>query len=775
MPAADPPPPDRTVTERSVTARSVTARTVPGRTPAERSPLARLAPWLAIAAAVLGLLWEPLAHGKALAPYASLANFEPWASETDLEPRNPLLLDQPLVTLPWLAFFAAELHGGEVPLWNPHNALGQPVHAALTGGLLWPGHWPFLAWPDWRVLAWTTALELVLAGGLFHLVLRRFGLRPWATTVGGIGYALCGFQVVWLGHPHVHAALVLPLALIAVERCIEARGGVGARDGRRGVALVALSVALLGVCGHAQTAFHVALWTAGWALVRTRVGPRPRAGGRALGRLALGAALGGLLAAPQVLPFAEYLGQSRAAEALAATDLVTEVAPWKAAVMLVDPGFFGDPLAGTYAGPVGHNLNYTELAGGFVGRVLLALALLGAALVLRRRAPDARFALALVAVVVGACFAWQVPAVYDAARAVPVLGSTKLMRFALLLAAGLVALGALGLDRVLARIPAGRARHLVGALVALVVATELAVQHRGFNPSIEPTRLFEHTTTSAIVSHLDGRTLGTEGTTFAPNANAPLGVSLVHGYDSIEVERVTDLVTRLTTAELEFPFASTIPFFDRALPLVRALGVEQVVTRSPLPAPYTELVTAPGGLSVWSDPAPLGRVWVARATEVVEDDAERLARLEALDFDPLVALVEEPPPAGATDRAAPAGTAELAIDEPRHLVIEVELDAPSLVVVADAWYPGWRATVDGEARPIERVDHALRGVWLEAGSHRLELRYAPRSWSLGLLLAGLGGLGLVGLVLLPGRGRGGASGDANGDAGVSESGRARPA
>lgn len=731
---------------------------------ADAPPTHRLLPWLAIAAAVLGLLWEPLTRGEAVAPYASLGLFEPWASETDLEPQNQLLLDQPLVTLPWLAFFAERLHAGEVPLWNPHNALGQPIHAALTGGLLWPGHWPFFLWPDWRVLAWTTAFELVLAGGFFHLLLRRLGLGPWATSIGGCGYALCGFQVLWLGHPHVHAALVLPLALLAVERVLDGRTG---RGGRLDLALVALCAALLGVCGHVQTALHVTLWTAGWAVARTWTGPRPRTDRRALGRLALGGLVGALLAMPQLLPFVEYLRHSAATSALAAEDVVSDVAPWKAAVMLVAPGFFGDPIAGTYSGPSGDNLNYTELAGGFVGRVLLVFAAIGAFGAVRTRSIDRRFAVVLVGAIVGACFAWQVPGIYDAGRAVPVLGSTKLMRFALLLAACLVALAALGIDRSLARLGDPRRRAAVASALALVVAVELIVQHRDFNPSIDPERLFEHTTTTAVVSHLDGRSMGTEGMTFAPNANLPLGVSLVHGYDSIEVKRVTDVVTRLTTAELEQPFASTIPYFDRALPLVRALGVEQVVTRSPLPAPYTQLVESADGLSIWTDPEALGRVWVARGFEFVEDDAERLARLEALDFDPTMALIEESSQSGAgagdsrpTDtmgtgamlRPTAAGRAELVVDEPRHLVIEAELTEPSLVVIADTWYPGWRASAGGEDLPILRVHHALRGVWLDAGSQRLELRYRPRSFSLGLALAGLGALGLLALLLWPGAG-----------------------
>lgn len=703
-------------------------------------------PWLAIATAVLGMLWEPLVRGEALAPYAALGPFEPWASETDLTPRNPLLLDQPLVTLPWLAFFAERLHAGEVPLWNPHSYLGQPIHAALTGGLMWPGHWPFLAWPDWRWTAWSAALELLAAGGFFHLLLRRFGLGAAAATAGGIGYALCGFQVVWLGHPHVHAALLLPLALVAVERCLDARAG---RAGRFDAALVALCAFGLGVGGHAQTALHVTLWVGAWVLVRTWVGPRPRTGRVALLRLALGGAIGAALAAPQILPFVEYLRASRAHAVFASTDLVAAIAPWQAAIMLIDPHWFGDPVAGTYAGPVGSNLNYSELAGGFVGRVLGVFAVVGAVLVVRRRAGDGRFGLVLAGAVVGACFAWQVPPVYDVARELPILGSTKLMRFALLLAAALAALGALGLDRALRTVPRGRPRTAAGVLVVAVVGVELAVQGAGFNPSIEPDRVFAPLPTATFAAGVDGRVIGSEGTTFAPNANVPYGVSIVHGYDSLEVAEVTDVVTLLSSAELTYPFASTIPYFDRPLPLLRALGVTHAVTRGDLPDPFAPAFEGPGGLRTWADTAPQGRVWIARGIDVVPAASERLARLADPDFDPRVALVERAPAIEVARHDAPPGTARIVRDEPRHLVVAAELDAPGLLVVADAWFPGWSASVDGEPVAIERVDHALRGVWLAAGKHEVQMRYHPRSFAAGLWLAAAGLLALVVWLLVP--------------------------
>jgi uncharacterized membrane protein YfhO len=79
-------------------------------------------------------------------------------------------------------------------------------------------------------------------------------------------------------------------------------------------------------------------------------------------------------------------------------------------------------------------------------------------------------------------------------------------------------------------------------------------------------------------------------------------------------------------------------------------------------------------------------------------------------------------------------------------VIDVQLTQPALVVVADAFDAGWRATSDGADVPIVHVDHALRGVWLPAGAHTVEMTYEPASFRLGVALAGLA---LVALAALP--------------------------
>jgi uncharacterized membrane protein YfhO len=67
--------------------------------------------------------------------------------------------------------------------------------------------------------------------------------------------------------------------------------------------------------------------------------------------------------------------------------------------------------------------------------------------------------------------------------------------------------------------------------------------------------------------------------------------------------------------------------------------------------------------------------------------------------------------------------------------INADLRCRGLLVVSETFYPGWEATVDGKPQPIYEVFGALRGVVLESGSHRVEMRYRPGVVALGAALS----------------------------------------
>ena len=68
------------------------------------------------------------------------------------------------------------------------------------------------------------------------------------------------------------------------------------------------------------------------------------------------------------------------------------------------------------------------------------------------------------------------------------------------------------------------------------------------------------------------------------------------------------------------------------------------------------------------------------------------------------------------------------------------------VVLAEPWYPGWWAEIDGNPADLLRADVMLQAVAVEAGEHRIEIRYRPTFLSLSIAISTLAGIAL--LVLL---------------------------
>jgi uncharacterized membrane protein YfhO len=81
--------------------------------------------------------------------------------------------------------------------------------------------------------------------------------------------------------------------------------------------------------------------------------------------------------------------------------------------------------------------------------------------------------------------------------------------------------------------------------------------------------------------------------------------------------------------------------------------------------------------------------------------------------------------------------------EPNRIAVTTKADTPSILVLSENHYAGWRAYVDSRFVETLRVDYNLRGVALPAGEHRVEFVYRPKSFSMGLTMSLLAVVGLV--------------------------------
>jgi hypothetical protein len=74
--------------------------------------------------------------------------------------------------------------------------------------------------------------------------------------------------------------------------------------------------------------------------------------------------------------------------------------------------------------------------------------------------------------------------------------------------------------------------------------------------------------------------------------------------------------------------------------------------------------------------------------------------------------------------------------EPGNVRIDLSAPAPdgASLVVSENYYPGWRATVDGKATPIGRVDYTFIGIELPAGARSVQLDFTSPTYERGKVI-----------------------------------------
>jgi uncharacterized membrane protein YfhO len=143
------------------------------------------------------------------------------------------------------------------------------------------------------------------------------------------------------------------------------------------------------------------------------------------------------------------------------------------------------------------------------------------------------------------------------------------------------------------------------------------------------------------------------------------------------------------------------------------------------------------------------RSYVAGKVIVESDGKKTVERLSTSEFRPLNdVILDKPVPLENAENFR--GEARISRYENRSVAIEALLKDPGILVLADAFYPGWEAYVDGQKAEILRANYFFRGVVVPAGKHQVEFRYAPYSFRLGMAVS-LVSLGLVVSLLLAGR------------------------
>jgi hypothetical protein len=90
-----------------------------------------------------------------------------------------------------------------------------------------------------------------------------------------------------------------------------------------------------------------------------------------------------------------------------------------------------------------------------------------------------------------------------------------------------------------------------------------------------------------------------------------------------------------------------------------------------------------------------------------------------------------------TERCVPSSSAEIQnLSSTKHSVSFISSnDEPLWIELSVIWYPGWVAYQDGFKIDVYKVNGILLGTKIDAGTHKMEFKYEPGSYLVGLIIS----------------------------------------
>ncbi|MDP9410732.1 MAG: YfhO family protein, partial [Actinomycetota bacterium] len=241
----------------------------------------------------------------------------------------------------------------------------------------------------------------------------------------------------------------------------------------------------------------------------------------------------------------------------------------------------------------------------------------------------------------------------------------------------------------------------------------------------------------------------------ASNLGIPMGLQSIQGYNPVQIARYYEYITALNGKSQGYHNTDVYPQ-GLDSPLLDLLNVRYMIVPAvtePDQSVLRELKNAHP--TVYSDERvevlenrdALPRAWIVHSARQVAPK-ETLELLSSGAVDPRrTALLEQSPPDLAAPENASADHAVVTMYEADRIRLKTTTGARGLLVLSEAYYPAWKAYVDGQPVPLYAADHVLRAVPLPAGEHTVDLRYESWSLRVGLAISLLAYLLLVGLAV----------------------------
>lgn len=290
---------------------------------------------------------------------------------------------------------------------------------------------------------------------------------------------------------------------------------------------------------------------------------------------------------------------------------------------------------------------------------------------------------------------------------------------------------------------------LFALLAVLLVTVDLFWVGYDYNPIGDVADLYPETETARFLRNdPEPYRIATllEGVVYWPNTNLQDRLPAIGGYEPAILQTWVDYMRAAEGDKVVHSQRLLLPRNALKSPLLDALNLKYVVTISDWPegvALWTQLPDEEGSIRIYLNDGYFPRAYIVpqalvaadaeRALALVVENQDRLHEVVVLEAAAAPTAAAAPEAAGASYAANGTGTAVITNYDLNRVSIHVHMNRPGYLVLADSYYPGWQATVDGEMTPLYRANSVVRAVYVPEGIHEVVFAFRPPDFYVGAL------------------------------------------
>ena len=223
---------------------------------------------------------------------------------------------------------------------------------------------------------------------------------------------------------------------------------------------------------------------------------------------------------------------------------------------------------------------------------------------------------------------------------------------------------------------------------------------------------------------LDYRVLNLASNTFNENETSYYHKS-IGGYHAAKLRRYQEMIEAYINPEIQRLFGAVS---EAEGDMTRVNGDSICPVLNMLNTKYFIFPLQGGQTVPIQNPYVYGNAWFVDQITYVDNANKEIEAVGKIDLrHQAVADVKFKTQLGEAAVQDTASIVKITSYEPNRLTYDVNTGKGGVLVFSEIYYPGWTATVDGEAVELGRVNYILRAIHIQPGQHQVELAFFPKS------------------------------------------------